>query len=908
MQDLVGRTLSHYRITAAIGAGGMGEVYRATDTTLGRDVAIKVLPPAVARDAERLSRFRREAHLLASLNHPHIAAIYGLQEADGTPFLALELVDGEELRERLARGPIPVAEALEIAEQIAEALEEAHQKGIIHRDLKPANVKLTPDGRVKVLDFGLAKAWATDVADGSSSSAMLSQSPTFAQTGTLGGLVLGTAAYMSPEQARGKPVDRRTDVWAFGVVLWEMLSGRALFAGGTVTDVIAAVVTQEPSLDTLPESTPPAIRRLLSRCLRKDPRTRLPDIGAARLELQDVIAGTTVDPVAPAVVEQATRAQLQRHRRERWAWAGLSVVALGLAGLLAFLHLRETEPPSGAAARFAVDAPDGWLWPTESDIHWPAPSPDGRHVVFVASRADGAQDATSMLWLRPLESLTARPLAGTEGGFQPMWSPDGRSVAFFTARELRRLDLAAGTVQRICNLPATVVTAGDWSPSGTILFAAGGNNAVIYAVAASGGEPRALTTLDTARGESNHHFPQSLPDGRRFLFLVGGDEGVNGLYVSSLDAPGERQLIAPGWVRRVYAAGHLLSAADGTLVAQPLDLRNMTLRGDRVPLAPSVATWPLNRAFGWFGVSPGGTVGYLSAGGGGSQLQLAWRDRKGDPIGTLGTPANFGQIALSPDERTVAVEIPDAGGQYDIWALDVARGVASRVTSGPGNKRDPVWAPDGRSIAFIARTDKGAELRRKGLRASDAETVVASSELEEVPEYWLPSGDALLTLRRDPRRDEQSVWLLPLGGGDPEAVLTGSRLDEPQLSPDGRWLAYVSSEAGTDDVYIEPFRREGDRVRVSVAGGGQPKWRHDGRELYFVSLANRLMAVDVRAAGERLDVSLPVELFELYGIQGTGLDDYAPSGDGQRFLVKVPVGEDRRPALHVLTNWTSLVR
>ena len=908
MKDLVGRTLSHYRITAPIGAGGMGEVYRATDTALRRDVAIKVLPEAVARDPERLERFRREAHLLASLNHPNIAAIYGLEEADGTPFLALELVEGEDLKERIARGAVPVNEALEIARQMAEAIEEAHNKGVIHRDLKPANVKLTSDSRVKVLDFGLAKACAGEPGDVSSSS-MLSHSPTFARTGTMAGVILGTAAYMSPEQARGKPVDRRTDVWAFGVVLWEMLTGQALFAGGTVTDVIAAVVTQEPDLEALPAGTPRAVRRLLSRCLRKDPRMRLPDIGAARLELQETIAGSAAEPAThpAAALEEAVRTERRDRRRERWAWAGVALLAASLAGVLAFVHFRETEPPPSPTARFTVDAPGGWR--SLAAWGWPVPSPDGRQIVFPAVRegAGMGNPAVTMLWQRPLDSLTSRPLAGTDGAALPMWSPDGRSVAFFAARELRRINLDDGTVQRVCGLPADGLSGGDWSASGTILFATGADAGQIYAVPATGGEAKRLMPVDQARGEANHHNPQFLPDGRRFFFSVDGEDRAAGLYLSSLDTPDERQRLVPGAVRRLYADGHLLFHADGTLMAQPFDLQRMALGGDPVAIGPSLGAWEVNPGFGWFGASPAGTLAYTSQGAAASEVQLTWRDRKGGDVGTIGAPGSFSQIVLSPDERNIAFEVRDAAGRYDVWVMDAARGVSSRVTLTEADKRDPVWAPDGRSLVFIARTDKGPELRRKGLRAGDAETVVAAVELDYIPESWLPD-DTLLVIRRNPQTDDQTVWTLPLAGGEAQPVLTASRLDEPQLSPDGRWLAYVSREAGQDDVYIEPFKREGDRVRVSAAGGGQPKWRRDGRELYFVTPANRLVAVDVRAGDERLDVSLPTELFEIQGIQGTGYDDYAPSADGQRFLVKVPLGQDLSPVLHVLTNWRSLLR
>jgi Tol biopolymer transport system component len=903
---LIGQTLSRYRITAALGAGGMGEVYRATDTSLGREVAIKVLPPEVAADPERLGRFRREAQLLAALNHPNVAAIHGLEEAEGKPFLALELVEGEDLKERLARGAIPVDEALEIAKQVAEALEEAHNKGIVHRDLKPANVKLTPDGKVKVLDFGLAKAWAGDASGVNSGSAALSQSPTLAHTGTIAGVILGTAAYMSPEQARGKPVDKRADVWSFGVLVWEILTGRSLFAGDTVTDVIAAVVTREPDLDALPQATPPALRRMLSRCLRKDPRTRLPDIGAARLELQEAIAGAPNE--AAAAGDGAGRTDGRPRARERWAWGASALALAGLATALAMGRFGKAPDPV-PAARFVVDLPDGWALATE--FGWPVPSPDGRQVVFRASRdvPAGAPPATQ-LWVRPLGSLTSRPLAGTEGatGDVPAWSPDGRSLAFFAEGELRRLDLADGRVQRIC-VPPGGNAGTDWNEVGTILFSAGGGGGRVYSVPAAGGEAKALTTLDASRGEQNHHAPQFLPGGRRFLFLVGAAEEKNaGLFVASLDAPDLRQRVAPGWVHRAHAAGHLLFVRDGTLLAQPFDVRRAELHGEPVAVATSVAAWSGDARFGWFGVSRGGTLAYYSGRASTGQLQLAWVDRKGGRVGTVGAPGAYGQLALSPDETNVALEIRDADGRYDIWVMDVVRGVASRATATPEDERDPVWFPDGRALAFITRGTKGADLRRKGLRASEPETVLTDSPNEDVPESFTPDGRTLLFVQRA-ADDSQGVWALPLDeGGKPEQVM-GARfhVDEPHLSPDGRFLAYVSRESGQDEVYVEPFRREGVRVRVSVDGGGQPKWRGDGREIFYTTPASRLVAVEVRAAGDRLEVSLPRDLFAIHGLQGTGLDDYAPSADGQRFLVKQPVEEERKPQLHVVTGWTALL-
>ena len=590
---MIGQTLSHYRITAALGAGGMGEVYRATDTKLGRDVAIKVLPAEMANDAGRLERFQREAHLLAALNHPHIAAIHGLEEADGQPFLVLELVEGEDLKERLARGAIPVDEALEIAVQVAEALEEAHNTGIVHRDLKPANVKVTPDGKVKVLDFGLAKAWAGDAAEGKASSASMSQSPTLAHSGTQAGVILGTAAYMSPEQARGKPVDKRGDVWAFGVLLWEMLTGRVLFAGDTVTDIIAAVVKEEPDLDALPPATPPAVRRLIARCLRKDPRARIPDIGAARLELQDVLTGTASETESLAGTSgEAVRAERGRRIKERWVLAGFALAAAGVAATLAFIHWTEVPEPK-PAARFVVDAPEGWSF---NGHQWPVPSPDGRQIVIRAEQDDPEGDAPpAVLWLRSLESLTARPLTGTEGAWFPFWSPDSRFVGFFAEGELRKISLADGVVQRICALPGPGWTGADWNVAGTILFGVQGTpSGGMYTVAATGGEAKPALMADSAHGEWLLVAPKFLPDGRRFLFTAIAEAGRSlGTFVGSLDRSDERRLLLPDTTNVQQADGHLLFNREGTLLAQSFDAERAELSGEPVAIASSVA---FNRA------------------------------------------------------------------------------------------------------------------------------------------------------------------------------------------------------------------------------------------------------------------------------------------------------------------------
>jgi Tol biopolymer transport system component len=902
---LVGQTLSHYRITAAIGAGGMGEVYRATDTKLNRNVAIKVLPPEVAQDPERLARFEREAHLLASLNHPNIAAIYGLEEADAKPFLALELVEGEDLKERLARGPIPLDEALEIAEQVAEALEEAHAKGIVHRDLKPANVKLTPDGKVKVLDFGLAKAWGGDAGSGGSS-IDLSQSPTLARTGTLAGVILGTAAYMSPEQASGKGVDKRADIWSFGVVLFEMLTGQSLFSGETASEVMASVIKEEPSWDRLPPDCPPAVMRLLRRCLRKRPRERLQDIGDARLEIQEPRTGTALEAGGPSAdVEEVRRSERRGRSRERWIWAVALVVAAGLASFVGYRHLTEAPEPR-PVAHFVLDTPEDlafWDW---SPV---AVSPDGRQVVFLGTSPGGDRQ----LWLRPLDSTEARPLPGTlgaGGGF--FWSPDGTELAFPAEGELRKVALSSGTVQRLCKLPQITFDGGTWSTNGTIVFDDGGPNARLYSVPESGGEARPFLTLDESRGDRAHRWPQFLPDGRHLLFVVGGAGEQTGLYATSLDSPNEQRRIRPGNARYQYVPpGYLLAVQDGTLTAQRVDLRKLAVQGEPVPIGSSVAAYSQIGTWGWFSASATGRLAWLS--GHSDETRLEWVDREGRRVATLGRPGRYGQIVLSPDDKRVAAEVAGADGQYDLWVVDVARGVPSRLTTDPANDRDPVWSPDSQELVYSSDASGDQNLLRTGLQGSAPPTplpggIGQSPEDRDIAKAWLPEGNALLYLTVGA---ERTLWKVSLDGpGTPEALVKGFFIDQPRVSPDGRWLAYISEQSGRFEVYVEPFGRRGERVRVSVDGGAQPRWRGDGKELFFLSLDGGLMAVDVAAEATGLGVGIPSTLVAARDlrpvVQGPDYTDYGVTSDGQRFLVKRSV-EDSRQRLHVLLDWPSLL-
>jgi len=901
---LIGQTLAHYRITAALGAGAMGEVYRATDTSLEREVAIKVLPAEVAQDPERLARFKREAHFLAALNHPNIAAIHGLEEADGKPFLVLELVEGENLRDYLARGGIPVDETLEIATQVAKALEEAHSKGILHRDLKPDNVKLTPDGNVKVLDFGIAKAWSSA---GGPFATALSQSPTLVDTGTVVGTILGTAAYMSPEQALGKPVDQRADVWSFGVLLGEMLTGRSLFSGGTVADTIEAVVTKEPNLEGLPATTPEGVRRLLGRCLRKDPRTRWPDIGAARLVLEDALVGTGTEAEAPTAVGQKAQAARQRLMPERWIWAAVVLALAGVASLS--LLPRPTETPEARpTAHFIFDAPAGV---TLADFNPLAVSPDGRSIVFAGRSPAG----TTQLWTRRVGAPDLRELPGTEGGGQPFWSPDGASIGFFAGGELKRVSLASGTVQTICALPPGSPSAGAWGSEGTIVFRLRSFRG-LYAVSASGGEATPLTTPDE---RTEHAWPQFLPDGRRFLFEIFGLQaeaaGVHadnaGVYVGSLDAPDERRRLLPVPMRAKYGSGHLLFVQDGTtLMAQPFDVARAELTGDPVAVASSVASGLVPR-WGWFSVSATGVLTYVEGITRNMQLEIVWLDRAGKRLGTLGDPASYTRIALSPDGRRVAAVVIAGTGLNDIWVIDVARGMSSRVTTGPAGALSPVWSPDGQELIFARYNAASGLLYRKELRADATASALRETADGGIPQDWSHDGKILLYRTSG---EENAFWALPVeGDGSPELVLKSAfSVGHAQMSPDGRWLAYVSDESGRYEVYVEPFRRPGERVRVSRDGGGQPKWRGDGRELFYRSHDGQLMAVDVQEAASGLEVGTPEGLFPADALRaapgvGPESDEYAVTADGQRFLLMMRVEEDVKQRIHVVTNWPSLL-
>jgi Tol biopolymer transport system component len=872
-----GARLGPYEVTALLGEGGMGKVWRAHHTALKRDDALKVLPDAFASDPDRLARFRREAQVLASLNHPNIAHVYGLEQSNGVQALVMELIEGPTLADRIARGPIPVDEALRIAKQIAEALEVAHEQGIIHRDLKPANIKLRPDGTAKVLDFGLAKA----LEPASSPNLNATASPTITSPAMMTGVgvLLGTAAYMSPEQAKGLSVDKRTDIFSFGNILYEMLTGRRAFAGDTVAEVLARVIEREPDWSRLPRNTPDEIQHLLRRSLQKDRNRRLQTATDVRVEIEESSA-----KLGRADEKSASTAP---DRREGRAWklvAAVLFVAVVALAIPSIMRLRET--PAADAPEMRVDL----IMPANAAPTSFAISPDGRRVVFVAS-----SDGPPQLWLRPLDGVTAQPLAGTEGAALPFWSPDSRSVGFYSGGgNLRRLDIGGGLPQTLAS--AVDISRGTWSSDGTILFSRDGS---LFRIAASGGDAVRVTNRELASQGSNLH-PQFLPGDRQFLFYSTGPADAGGIYFGSLDVPETKRLTAADTAGLYVPPGWLLYIRRGALVARRFDPLRGELTGDPVTVADPVGL-DAARLVGAFSVSASGLVAYRSAGGG-IRRQLTWFDRSGKALGTLGAPdeSNLFDPALSPDGRRVSVE-RTIQGNTDIWIVDDVR--TTRFTFDAGLDVSSVWSPDGSRIVFQSNRKGSFDFYEKPSNGAGGEEVIFESAENKTVSDWSRDGRFLIGLV--PRNVD--LWVWPLDGDrKPRAFLSTEQFDErgPHFSPDGRWVSYHSNESGRNEVYVRPFPGPGGQWQISTAGGSTARWRHNGRELYYVSLDGKLMAVPINAQGATLDPGTPVELFRVRSELGGGVvrGQYAVAPDG-RFLVNVTTGDSTSFPITLLLNW-----
>ena len=879
-----GTRLGPYEITTPIGQGGMGVVYRATDTSLGRQVAIKVLPDAVAQDAERLARFEREAKTLAALNHPHIAAIYGFEKSGGLHALVMELVEGEDLSQRLLRGAIPLDESLAIARQVAEAVEAAHDQGIIHRDLKPHNIKVRADGTVKVLDFGLAKAIESGSGIGGQGLASLSPTITSPAMMTGGGMILGTAAYMAPEQAKGKAVDRRADIWAFGVVLHEMLTGRQLFLADTIPETLAHVMTRQIDVTALPAGTPRRIRDLLARCLDKDPKKRLRDIGEARIRLEEVMSGAA---------EERVSAQPASSGRLAWISAvAIAVVAIGALAIPALRHLLETMPPE---MRLDIVTP-----PTGTPTSF-ALSPDGRQIVFVAT-----DDKASRLWLRSLSTTTAQPLAATEGATHPFWSPDGRSIGFFAAGALKRFDIGGGAPKTLA--PAANGSGGTWNAADVIVFAPAVTGPLLR-VPATGGAAVPVTTL--APQQFGHFNPQFLPDGQRFLFTVGGSVDTTGVYVAGLDGSAPTRLVSDYSSGTYAPQGWLLWMRGGSLMAQRFDVDRRALTGEPLTLADGLAVdaASIRNAVS---VAETGLVAYRTAGG--AQRQLTWFDRSGTARGVVGEPHDsIIQPRVSPDGRRVVMARATEDGSQDLWMLDGAR--ASRFTFAPAQDIFPVWSPDGTRIVYTSRrTSLGGLLQRLTNGSGDDEPLL-STDQNLTPTGWSRDGRFLMYMSIDPKTNAD-LWVLPMTGAERKPFLflkTPFREAYGTFSPDGRWVAYHSNESGRPEVYIRPFAppgttgasATGGQWPVSTAGGILPMWRADGKELYYVNPDGAMMAAPISVNGSTVDPGTPVMLFPTR-MHGGGADiqvgpQYDVTADG-RFLINTLLNDVPTP-ITLLQNW-----
>ena len=857
-----GTKLASYEILGLIGAGGMGEVYRAKDTKLGRDVAIKVLPEAFARDEERLARFEREARILAALNHPGIATLYGLEESAGTRYLVMELVEGETLRERFDRGPIPWDEAMALFQQIAEALDAAHEKNIVHRDLKPANAKITPEGQIKVLDFGLAKDYQPGGKD-----IGLSDSPTLAKEDTRDGTILGTPAYMSPEQARGKGVDKRTDIWAFGCCLFEALSGKSPFARDTLSDTLSAVLRDEPEWDALPKTLPAYIEPLLRHCLVKDPKHRLRDIGDALAALKSSFPGVRAEPA----------------RKPTWAPVALGVGLLATAYALyvSFVPSITTKAP---VSRLVITLPPAQkLVAGYSDAI--VFSPDGSRIVYAAE-----VNGESRLYLREIDTFEAQPIANTEGAAAPFFSPDGEAVGFFVNDEIRQAKLTGDVATLICRTPLTAVKPhAVWGSNGEIIFAFDRFDGLFH-VKASGGEPERLSALRAEQGERGHRRPYFLPNGD-VIFSVDTLDGFRAAVVSR--STGEHRLLTgvgpTGPDTRYFGTGHLIYSQSGTLFAVPFDMGSLEASGSPVPVTPDVRT-SLSSDFAHFALGAG-NLSYLR---GAEEARMVYVDRDGQATPLFDQTGDYRYLSLSPDGRRLAVTIR-RNLRGEVWVYELDRGTRSRLTA-DGGGLFPVWYPDGERVTFS--TAEGTIFIKGADGSGEPERVDVDSRAFEP--HWSPDGQTLVFSVID--RATESYDIKAWRDGVVTPVVAGPFNEStPRFSPDGRWLAYMSDESGRLEIYAQAFPGPGEKWTLSTEGGKESVWSRDGTEIFYRD-GDRMMVVPLQIE-PTFRPGAPRMLFETpFSSNPGGYPNYDVSLDGSRFIM-IETDATELNEIHVVLNW-----
>ena len=888
-----GTRLGRYEIRSQIGAGGMGEVYRAYDPKMNREIAIKILPAAFSADKERLARFEQEAQAAGSLNHPNILAIYHIDTHDGSPYIVAELLEGETLRERMGGMALAQRRAIGYGLEIANGLAAAHAKGIVHRDLKPDNIFITKDERAKLLDFGIAKLTQ---ADGGQSQTDI---PT-RRVNTDPGVVIGTAGYMSPEQVRGQAVDHRSDIFSFGAILYEMLSGRRAFHGESIADTMSAILKEDPAdLSDTNQNISPALERLVNHCLEKNPEARFHSARDLAFALE-AISGSSA--ASNQTITAMTSVPARERIRKQLPWLVTALLALALIAALPFVFLYFRNAPASLpnVVRATIAPPENahLLY-----FNMMAISPDGLRLAFVAIGANGVQS----LWLRPLGASSAQPLAGTEGASYPFWSPDSRFIAFFANGKLKKIEAAGGSPQTLCNAPNG--RGGTWNRDGVIVFAPD-ILSPLYRVPQAGGAPAALP-LDQSRKEKVYHFPYFLPDGRHFLYRAGSttayarDKG-NGIYVGSLDSS-EYKLILNDDTYAIYSSGHLLFWRDGALMAQPFDVPSLQLSGEAVPIAEQVQM-NLSEVRATFSVSENGVLAFQRGTSVGSVTQLIWFERDGKQAGKSGEPVFGASPHISPDgQRVVAMLFDIQAGSTDLWLYDSALTRKTRFTFDPAFDSNPVWSPDGRSIAFSS--DRKArfvyDIYQKDASGARNEEVLFESDEYKRPTSWSADGRFLAYTRSDGPNGKGDIWVLPFTGErKPFPFIQTSQFNEQRarFSPDGRFVAYDSDESSSRQVYVTSFPGPGGKLQVSTNGGEDAVWRKDSKEIFFLS-EGKLMAAEVKANGSALEIGNIQLLFDPHSGFGPNAH-YDVTPDGKRFIVAT-VGEGGSAPMNLVVNWTA---
>jgi eukaryotic-like serine/threonine-protein kinase len=878
-----------YEILAQIGVGGMGEVYRARDTKLGRDVAIKVLPAAFSADGERLRRFEQEAQAAGALNHPNILVIFHIGTHDDAPYIASELLEGETLRERMAGAALSQRKAIDYALQVAHGLAAAHAKGIVHRDLKPENLFVTNDGRVKILDFGLAKL--TGTGDGTQSQ---TEVPT-RKIKTDPGMVMGTMGYMSPEQLKGQPADHRSDIFSFGAILYEMLAGKRAFRGESMAETMSAILREDPpDLSETNKTISPALERVVRHCLEKNPEERFHSARDLAFAIGSLSGAATS---SGQTMTTAALPTLRPRTRERIGWIALTVSLLITAIVLAFLHFPRAPTESVAAVRYTI------VLPMKAMTFGSAISPDGRSLLFNA-----AIDGKTQLWLRPLGSFTARPLSGTEGTFgSPFWSPDSRWIGFLADDKLQKIDPADGTQQTLCNVPGRGgAFGGTWSREGTILFA---RNGIIYRVSAGGGETAPVLGFNQSRQEALCGYPFFLPDGRHFLyFTTTPQDGASEICLASLDEKETKRLLAAD-SQVIYvpsfseSGGYLLFAREGALLAQSFDATHLTLVGDPFRVADQVRV--IFR--GEFSASDTGTLVYDPSSAS-QNSQLTWFDRTGKRLEAIGEAGTFSSPRLSPDGKRVVVTRRNPKTRTDdIYVIDLARGSSSPLTFDAADDQYPVWSPDGSHIVWRSHREGSFQLYQRLASGVGPEELLLKSDDPISFHSWSADGRFILYSWLDPKT-RGDVGVLPVTGDRKPFVFLQTPFDEREahFSPDGRSVAYISNESSQNEVYLQSFPASSQRWPVSTRGGDYPRWRRDGKELFYLSADGKVMAVQVKTGGA-FQPGIPEALFDLSAVKmalGSYLG-YDVTADGQRFLFVSQIADPAASSLAVVVNWTA---